>query len=232
MPGFSAVVLYSLFEEQIEQERAAHEHFEQVGTESHAEALTYLPNLDYFPRGPEGVRHPRGQGEAGGGHLPVIASLNGTTRGGWVKYARMLQDAGADALELNIYHVASDPTVNAASVEARYLGVVAAVKEHVTIPVAVKLSPFFSSLAHLRPTPGRNRRRRARALQSLLSAGHQPGRAGGSGGPGAERPARVAPAAALDCHSGSAGQGFHRRHQRGCIAVRMRSSCCWLGRTR
>lgn len=145
--GVSAVVLYSLFEEQIEHERAAHEHFEQAGTESHAEALTYLPNLDYFPRGPEDyIAHVGKVKQAV--DIPVIASLNGTTRGGWVKYARMLQDAGADALELNIYHVASDPTVNAASVESRYLGVVAAVKEKVTIPVAVKLSPFFSSFAH------------------------------------------------------------------------------------
>ena len=145
--GVSAVVLYSLFEEQIEHERAAHEHFEEAGTESFAEALTYLPNLDYFPRGPEDyIAHVGKVKQAV--DIPVIASLNGTTRGGWVKYARMLQDAGADALELNIYHVASDPTVNAASVEARYLGVVAAVKEEVTIPVAVKLSPFFSSFAH------------------------------------------------------------------------------------
>ena len=145
--GVSAVVLYSLFEEQIEHERAAHEHFEEAGTESFAEALSYSPNLDYFPRGPEEYVAHVGKVKAAVG-IPVIASLNGTTRGGWVKYARMLQDAGADALELNIYHVASDPTVNAASVEARYLGVVAAVKEKVSIPVAVKLSPFFSSFAH------------------------------------------------------------------------------------
>jgi len=144
--GVSAVVLYSLFEEQIEQERAAHEHFE-AATESSAEALSYLPNLDYFPRGPEEyLKHVGKVKEAV--DIPVIASLNGTTRGGWVKYASMLQDAGADALELNIYHVASDPAVNAASVEARYLGVVAAVKEKVTIPVAVKLSPFFTSFAN------------------------------------------------------------------------------------
>ncbi|HNQ24033.1 MAG TPA: dihydroorotate dehydrogenase-like protein [Phycisphaerae bacterium] len=146
--GIAAVVLYSLFEEQIEHELAEHAHYEEAGTESFAEALSYLPNMDYFPRGPaEYIEHVRKVKQAV--KVPVIASLNGTTRGGWIKYGRMLQDAGADAIELNIYHIATDPQVNGREVEARYLDAVAAVKEWVRIPVAVKLGPYFSSLAHL-----------------------------------------------------------------------------------
>ncbi|RME41721.1 MAG: dihydroorotate dehydrogenase-like protein [Planctomycetota bacterium] len=145
--GIAAVVVYSLFEEQIRHELEAHEHFEEWGTESYAEATSYFPRLDYFPRGPhEYVEHVGRIKEAV--DIPVIASLNGTTPGGWVEYARMLQEAGADAIELNLYFVATDPAMDAAAVEQRYLDVLAAVRDQVSVPVAMKLSPFFSSLVH------------------------------------------------------------------------------------
>jgi dihydroorotate dehydrogenase (fumarate) len=145
--GVSAVVVYSLFEEQIEHEMREHEHFREMGTQSFGEALSYAPALDYVPRGPhEYVEHIARIREAV--DIPVIPSLNGTTRGGWIKYARMLEEAGADALELNIYMLAADPTVSAQTLEDRHLEIVDAVKESVSLPVAVKLSPYFSSLAH------------------------------------------------------------------------------------
>ncbi len=145
--GVSAVVLYSLFQEQIEHDADAHDHYRQAGTESFPEALSYAPGLELAYRGPgEYVEHVGRVKQAV--NIPVIASLNGTTLGGWVEYARMLQDAGADALELNIYHIAADPTASGAEVERRYLEVVEAVKACVKVPVAVKLSPFFSSPAH------------------------------------------------------------------------------------
>lgn len=145
--GVAAVVLYSLFEEQIEHELGRHEHFQEIGTESYGESLSYLPSLDYFPRGPqEYLDHVARVKEAVG--IPVIPSLNGATPGGWVQYARMLEEAGADALELNVYAIATDPAVSAEGVESRYLEILQAVKDAVSLPVALKLGPYFSSLAH------------------------------------------------------------------------------------
>lgn len=145
--GVSAIVLYSLFEEQIEHELREHAHFESFGAESYAEAVTYRPELDYFPRGPdEYIEHVGRVKQAV--DVPVIPSLNGTTSGGWVKYAAMLQQAGADAIELNMYQVAADPFEQAAAVEDRYVDALRAVKAAVNIPVAMKLSPYFTSLAN------------------------------------------------------------------------------------
>jgi len=145
--GIAAVVLYSLFEEQIEHEQREHEHFERFGTESYSEAVTYRPDLDYLPRGPEEyVEHVARIKQAV--TIPVISSLNGTTPGGWTRYAKMLQQAGADAMELNVYHVAADPFVDAAGVEDNYVDILRAVKSEVTIPLAMKLSPYFTSLAN------------------------------------------------------------------------------------
>ncbi|MGD2109767.1 MAG: dihydroorotate dehydrogenase-like protein [Phycisphaerae bacterium] len=145
--GVSAVVLYSLFEEQITHETGEHEHFAGHGAESFAESLSYFPALDYFPRGPdEYVEHIRRVKAAV--EVPVIASLNGTTTGGWMHYAKLLQEAGADAIELNCYMLATDPKVSSADVENRYLELLAAVKGVVNIPIALKLSPYFSSLPH------------------------------------------------------------------------------------
>lgn len=145
--GIAAVVVYSLFEEQIAHERAVLDHFEELGTHSFAESLTYAPARQDPPRGPEEyVRHIGRLKHAV--DIPVMGSLNGTTVGGWMDHAQRIQEAGADALELNIYYLPTDPRLAAADVEKRYLDVLAAVKERVSIPVAVKLGPYFSSLAH------------------------------------------------------------------------------------
>lgn len=146
--GIGAVVLYSLFEEQIAHEAERHEHFAEFAADTFHEALTFAPRLDYFPRGPQDyVDHVRQVKDAV--DIPIIASLNGATTGGWLEYARMLQDAGADGIELNLYHIETDPTVSPAEVEQRYLDVVSLTKDRVSIPVALKLSPFFTSLPHL-----------------------------------------------------------------------------------
>lgn len=145
--GIAAVVIYSLFQEQIEREWGAHAHFEDLGTYSFAESLTYSPSLDYQPREADDyLNHISHVKEAV--NVPVIASLNGTSVGWWMEFARSVQQAGADAIELNIYHIATDPSQSAQNVEQRYFDVVAAVKEAVSIPVAVKLGPYFSSLAN------------------------------------------------------------------------------------
>ncbi len=146
MPGCSAVVLPSLFEEEILHEMRSHLEMEAVG-ESFAEAMSYLPDPEGYHVGPDRyldlIRQMK-QAVA----IPVIGSLNGTTPGGWTDYAKKIQDAGADALELNIYHLASDPAETAGAMEARTLDVIRSVKQTVSIPVSVKLSPFFSSLAN------------------------------------------------------------------------------------
>lgn len=145
--GAAAVVLYSLFEEQFTLDRYALHHHLTYGTESYAEALTYFPDPQMFHLGPEEyLQHIRRAKEALG--IPVIASLNGTSVGAWTTYARQMQQAGADALELNIYAIPTDMERASADVEQTYLEIVAAVKSAVAIPVAVKLSPFFSTLAH------------------------------------------------------------------------------------
>ena len=146
--GASAVVLYSLFEEQLHQESLELDHHLTAGTESFAESLTYFPQAGEFRLGPEGyLHHIRKAKEAVS--VPVIASLNGSTVGGWTKYARDIEQAGADALECNVYFLPTDLNMSGAEVEKRYLDILAAVKAAVTIPVAVKLSPFFSSMANM-----------------------------------------------------------------------------------
>lgn len=146
--GASAVVLHSLFEEQLRQERFELHHHLTHGTHSFAESLTYFPEPEEFHVGPKVyLEHIRRAKEAL--HIPVVASLNGTSLGGWTDYARLMEQAGADALELNIYSIPADPDQPAETVEAGYLDVVKAVKSVVTIPVAVKLSPFFSNLANM-----------------------------------------------------------------------------------
>jgi dihydroorotate dehydrogenase (fumarate) len=146
--GASAVVLYSLFEEQIESER--HELFRHLDyyTNSFAEAATFFPEPSEFHLGPQGyLNHVRLAKEAV--NIPVIASLNGTSPGGWIDYARLIEQAGADALELNIYYIPTDIDMSAAEVEQTYVDIVQAVKTAVNIPVAVKLGPFFSNMAHM-----------------------------------------------------------------------------------
>lgn len=146
--GASAVVLYSLFEEQLRQEEMDLDYHLNAGTESFAESLTYFPQPSEFHTGPEGyLKHIQKAKSAV--RIPVIASLNGSTLGGWTKFAGEIERAGADAIECNIYSIPTDPRLTAADIEKSYLDIVRAVKGTVTIPVAVKLSPFFSNLANM-----------------------------------------------------------------------------------
>lgn len=146
--GASAIVLYSLFEEQVRFEDDDFYRHITEGTESYAEALTYSPELERFHTGPDAyLTHVCRAKEAT--QIPIIASLNGTTSGGWIDYARLIEQAGADALELNIYYIPTDTSISGAQIEQTYLDIFHAVKSQVRIPVAVKLSPFFSSLANM-----------------------------------------------------------------------------------
>lgn len=145
--GIAAVVLESVFEEQIRKEGEGLDHFLSYGTESFAEALSYFPPQDNFSFGPDEVLEHIRRAKAALS-IPVIASLNGVSVGGWMDYARKMQEAGADALELNIYYIPTDPSLSGEEVERMYEEDVKTVKAAVTIPLAVKLSPFFSNLAH------------------------------------------------------------------------------------
>ena len=146
--GAAAIVLPSLFEEQIEADEIGRAQHMDAHEDAHAEATSYFPLADDFMIGPEGyLEHIRRLSNAVA--VPVIGSLNGTSAEGWLRYAKLIQEAGADALELNLYHIATDPSETGAAVDQRLLDVVRMVRSHVSIPVAVKLSPFFSSLANL-----------------------------------------------------------------------------------
>jgi len=146
--GAAAIVMRSLFEEQITREFNSTVHDMEVHEESFAEALSYFPKPDEFVFGSEEyLNQIRRIKEAV--KVPVIASLNGYTNTGWVAYAAKMQQAGADALELNSYYVATDPKQSGAEIEATAIEIVKAVKQAVTIPVAVKISPFFSSVSHM-----------------------------------------------------------------------------------
>jgi dihydroorotate dehydrogenase (fumarate) len=146
--GASGVVLHSVFEEQLTLERYELDHHLTHGTESFAEALSYFPEPKEFHLGPEAYLDHIAKAKAAV-RIPVIASLNGTSTGGWTSYAKTIQQAGADALELNIYYIPTDPELTAGEVERTYIDILEAVKSSVTIPVAVKLGPFFSSLANM-----------------------------------------------------------------------------------
>lgn len=146
--GAAGVVLYSLFEEQLSQDSLELQHHLTYGTESFAEALTYFPESSEFKLGPEGyLEHIRKAKAAV--NIPIIGSLNGDSTGGWTNYAREIQEAGADAIELNIYYIPTDDRLSGAEVEQTYLDILKLVKSAVTIPVSVKLSPFFSNMAYM-----------------------------------------------------------------------------------
>src|SRR5271167_2118207 len=146
--GASAVVLYSLFQEQLRQESLELEHHLTEGTDSFAEATSFFPQPDEFRLGPEGyLNHIRRAKEAVS--VPIIASLNGATLGGWAKYARQIEQAGADAIECNIYFIPTNLDTAGSDVEKTYLDILREVKISVRIPVAVKLSPFFSNMANM-----------------------------------------------------------------------------------
>ncbi|MEX1208992.1 MAG: dihydroorotate dehydrogenase-like protein [Acidimicrobiia bacterium] len=146
--GAAAVVLPSLFEEQIERVSLALHAALMSGTDSHAEASSYLPEIAAYNTGPDHyldlVRRARRELS-----VPVIASLNGASPGGWTNYARRIEASGADAVELNVYFIAADVDESGEEVERRYLSVVESVRRVVAVPVAVKIGPFFSSLGHM-----------------------------------------------------------------------------------
>jgi dihydroorotate dehydrogenase (fumarate) len=144
--GASAIVLHSLFEEQLSRERLELHHHLTHGSESYAEALTYFPEPSEYKLGPEEyLEHIRKAKQAV--DIPVIASLNGSSVGGWTDYARRMEEAGADALELNIYYIPTQMDQPSTVVEETYLEILRAVRGAIRIPVAVKLSPFFSNMA-------------------------------------------------------------------------------------
>ncbi|MDQ1265545.1 MAG: hypothetical protein QG635_696 [Bacteroidota bacterium] len=146
--GAGAVVLFSLFEEQIKQEQI---HLFAATTQAadiSAESLNFFPNHDDYRLGSEDYLELISKAKAAV-KIPVIASLNGISTGGWISYAHKMQDAGADALELNIYNIPTDINMSGEEYEKSYIEVVKAVKSSVTIPVAVKLSPFFSNMANM-----------------------------------------------------------------------------------
>lgn len=146
--GISAAVLPSLFEEQIEHEEKQFHALHQFQTNSFAESLSYFPEVDDYRIGASDyLRHVREAKKALG--IPIIGSLNGSSLGGWVRYAKAIEEAGADALELNIYFVPTDPLVTGSDVEQRYVELVTRVREEVSIPLAVKLGPSFSCLPFL-----------------------------------------------------------------------------------
>ncbi len=144
--GVGAVVLPSLFEEQIRAEADRDERLAEVGIDSFGEATSYLidPDASVWPRQYLSLIE-----RAAGSGVPVIASLNGSTPGGWTDYARAMQDAGAAAVELNIYYLPSDPLIPGRDAEQRYVDILTTVKAVVSIPVAVKLNPYFSSLGEM-----------------------------------------------------------------------------------
>ena len=144
--GASAVVLHSLFEEQLRMEEFSLHHHTTKNTHSFAEAMTFFPEPSEFQLGPEEyLKHIRRAKEAV--QIPVIASLNGSTMGGWTSFSKKIEQAGADAIELNIYYIPTDPILSSEKVEHSYIEILKAVKDSVKIPVAVKLSPHFSNMA-------------------------------------------------------------------------------------
>lgn len=146
--GVGAMVLPSLFEEEIEHESFAVGAAYEQGADSFGEATGFLPELDLPAAGPEGYLTMVEDARAAVS-IPVIASLNGVSPGGWVRYARSLQDAGASAIELNLYDVVVDLALDSAAVEKRYVELVEEVRAEVSIPLSVKLAPWFTALGHL-----------------------------------------------------------------------------------
>lgn len=146
--GAAAVVLYSIFEEQFSHEARELAHFLSHGTESFAEAITYFPKPDEFNLGPEEYLELIAKAKKSV-DIPIIGSLNGYSTGGWISHAKRMQEAGADALELNVYYIPTDPSRSGDEVENMYIDILKAVKKSVKIPVAMKMSPYFSSFAHM-----------------------------------------------------------------------------------
>lgn len=146
--GAAAVVMYSLFEEQITGESYELDHFLSYGEESFAEALSYFPEAESYRVGPEGYLELISQAKQAV-DIPIIGSLNGVSTGGWTEYAKKIEEAGANALELNIYYIPTNVEMTGAEVEQMYIDTVKDVKGSISIPIAVKLSPFFSATANM-----------------------------------------------------------------------------------
>lgn len=143
--GVSAIVMYSLFEEQITHESQALDYFLNRGSESYAEAMTYFPEMEDYNIGPDSYLKLVGKIKQSV-DIPVIGSLNGVSTGGWVDYAKKIEQAGADALELNIYYIPTDVKIVSKELEDAQVELVASVKKQLNIPLAVKLSPYYSAL--------------------------------------------------------------------------------------
>ncbi|NNJ11621.1 dihydroorotate dehydrogenase-like protein [Chloroflexales bacterium ZM16-3] len=146
--GVSAIVMYSLFEEQIIRTSLELDYLLTHGAESFAEALNYLPDHGKYSVGPERYIEQIHELKRKV-HIPVIGSLNGVSPGGWIHYARLIEEAGADALELNIYNIPTDPNITGADLEQGYVDLVRNVRAEIKIPLAIKLSPYFSSLPNM-----------------------------------------------------------------------------------
>ena len=146
--GAAAIVMYSLFEEQINHESFELDHYLNRGTDTYAESLSYFPDLDYYNLGPEPyLEHLHHVKQTVG--IPVIGSLNGISSGGWIDYAQKIEQAGADALELNIYYVPTDLDLTSAELEDEYVKLVKDVRAKIKIPIALKLSPYFTAFPNL-----------------------------------------------------------------------------------
>jgi dihydroorotate dehydrogenase (fumarate) len=146
--GAAAVVMYSLFEEKINLESQQLDHYLSYGVESFGEALSYFPDMETYKVGPdEHLDLIRQAKEAV--DIPIIGSLNGVSSGGWIEYASEIEQAGADGLELNVYYIPTDPRLPGGDVEHMYLDILRDVRETVSIPVAVKLNPYFSATANM-----------------------------------------------------------------------------------
>lgn len=146
--GASAVVLYSIFEEQIRHETKELYHYLTYHAESYAEATSYFPEPHEYHTGPdEYLEHIRKLKQSV--NIPIIGSINGVTEGGWIEYAKQIEQAGADALELNVYYIPTDPNLSSDDIEQTYLDIVKEVRNQVKIPIAVKLSPFFTSIPNI-----------------------------------------------------------------------------------
>ncbi len=146
--GAGAVVMYSLFEEQIVHESLALDHFLSRGTDSYAEALSYFPDLENYNVGPDDYLTLISNAKKAV-NIPIIGSLNGVSTGGWIDYAKSIEQAGADGLELNVYYIPTDPNISSQELEQNYIDLVKNVRSQVSIPLAVKLNPFFTALPHL-----------------------------------------------------------------------------------
>ena len=146
--GVSAIVMYSLFEEQVIRESLELDHYLSLGTHTYAEAITYLPDVGRYSLGPEAyVENVYRLKKATA--IPIIGSLNGVSTGGWIQYAQQIEQAGADAIELNIYYLPVDPALTGAELENTYVTLVRDLRSQVKIPIAVKLSPFFTSMPNM-----------------------------------------------------------------------------------